>query len=223
MNLSPVFVAQSVIDSAWNFFAPGGIFMILLAICSVIGFGAILFKLLTLKESDVVPDDLANALLDGSDCKAEVGRGDSVLARLCGQVDRFGPSVGSKQKRQAIEALAREEIVSLHNGVPLLEIVITIAPLLGILGTASGLVQVFGNFADANSQEAVADGIGRALSTTIVGLAVAVPAVIAHVSFTRKIERMAARLEVILEAYLLSREAPAETPRPLEPEVVAGA
>lgn len=215
MLMSYLYLADSVIQSAWEFFAPGGFFMILLAVCSVLGFGAILFKLLTLKRGDVVPDQLAEGLLSGRQSGASTN-GDSVLSRLCKQADEFGAEVSESQRRLSVEALAREEIVALQSGIPLLEIVITIAPLLGILGTASGLVQVFGNFADANSQEAVADGIGRALSTTIVGLAVAVPAVIAHVSFTRKIERMAARLEVIMEAYLGRKSKLPSTPPPFD-------
>ena len=44
----------------------------------------------------------------------------------------------------------------------------------------------------------IALGIGRALKTTIVGLAIAVPAIIAHGYFQRRIETLAARLEVLL-------------------------
>jgi biopolymer transport protein ExbB len=83
--------------------------------------------------------------------------------------------------------------------------VITVAPLLGLLGTASGLVVIFGNTEDLVSgmnNAKIGSGIARALGTTIAGLVVAVPAVVAHSYFSRKIEKMAARLEVLLETVI---------------------
>ena len=76
--------------------------------------------------------------------------------------------------------------------------VITIAPLLGLLGTASGLVVVFANVGGDADQASIGQGIAMALNTTVAGLAVAVPTVIAHSHFSRKIELMAARLEVLM-------------------------
>ncbi len=81
---------------------------------------------------------------------------------------------------------------------PVLEVVITIAPLLGLLGTASGLVLVFANVGQGADAARVGQGIAMALNTTVAGLAVAVPTVIAHSHFNRKIEMMSARLEVLM-------------------------
>jgi biopolymer transport protein ExbB len=70
-----------------------------------------------------------------------------------------------------------------------------------LLGTASGLVVIFGNTEDLTSgvnNAKIGAGIARALGTTIAGLVVAVPSVVAHSYFTRKIETMSARLEVLL-------------------------
>ena len=83
--------------------------------------------------------------------------------------------------------------------------VITIAPLLGLLGTASGLVSVFSGLDGKGTDHIVlAQGISEALYTTIGGLAVAVPAVIAQSHFTRKIETMAAELELTLSRFIAS-------------------
>lgn len=208
MALQEVMILAAMFGGVWDFFAPGGFFMILLGLCSLVAAGVIVFKLLTLKARDVIPDELVEGVLVGSISSGQLQSSESVLARLClrsNELERR--KMTPQERRSTLEALAREEVVTLQSGLPVLEIVITIAPLLGILGTASGLVLVFSNFADANSQEAVADGIGRALGTTIVGLAIAVPSVIALVSFSRKIERLSARLEVLLEAHLSHRSA----------------
>lgn len=83
----------------------------------------------------------------------------------------------------------------MNAGMSVLEVVITISPLLGLLGTASGLVTAFSDFDD---KENIRTGIATALSTTIVGIAITVPAVITQSVFSRKIELFSARLEVLL-------------------------
>jgi biopolymer transport protein ExbB len=104
-----------------------------------------------------------------------------------------------------VEIVAREEFVAMQSGLSLLDMVIMIAPMFGILGTASGLVVVFGAFGmDDNSGE-IALGIANALNTTITGLAIAAPAVIANVCFSRQMERISARLELILARLIAFR------------------
>jgi len=92
-------------------------------------------------------------------------------------------------------------VVAMQWGLSALEVIITISPLLGLLGTAAGLVQVFGGLSESDKDVGqIALGIGRALSTTIAGLAVAVPAVIAHSAFTRSVEVRASETEVALQS-----------------------
>ena len=86
----------------------------------------------------------------------------------------------------------------LHAGIGVLDTVITIAPLLGLLGTASGLVLIFQGLGDNSDHLAIARGIAEALTTTIFGLAIAVPCVVAHGYFIRRIEMLTARLESLL-------------------------
>jgi len=166
-----------------------------------------IFKMLTLTRSRVVPKDLQrkvenlgrrNAGNDGWSAISVAARESrSTLARLCA-VALGHRQEGIDDPTEAVEAQAREEIVRMQIGLPTLEVVITIAPLLGLLGTASGLVLVFSGLGETADHVTIARGIGRALNTTIVGLAVSLPCVIAHSYFTRRIEQWSARLEVLL-------------------------
>jgi biopolymer transport protein ExbB len=98
----------------------------------------------------------------------------------------------------AVESAAREETARLHAGVGVLDTVITISPLLGLLGTASGLVTIFEGLGEEANYLTIARGIAEAMTTTIFGLAIAVPGVIAHGYFTRRIEVITVRLESLL-------------------------
>ena len=101
------------------------------------------------------------------------------------------------------QVVAREEIVRLERGVPLLESIITASPLLGLLGAVVGLVRVFSSLRpDASDPAAIAAGIAEALNSTIGGLVVAIPSVFFHSYFSRRIERFAARMEVLVEQAL---------------------
>ena len=191
------------LSSTWQFFQGGGVFMFLLALCSFAAVTVIVLKITTLTRKQVLPTELEvevekfeEHLEAGnlSDLQEEFARGENSLARLCAVALRNAGRTQGEVK-EAVQSSAREEVVRMNSGLPVLEVVITIAPLLGLLGTASGLVTVF---ADLESDAKIQKGIATALSTTIVGLAVAIPSVIAQSVFSRKIETFSARLEVLL-------------------------
>jgi biopolymer transport protein ExbB len=198
--------ASDALRTSWEFLQKGGIFMIPLCLTSIIGLTAILFKFLALSRRRVIPDELARKVANFQELATadrtesvlkEFEKGESTLARLAAVAVRHR----GKPQRDiilAVESSAREESSRLHAGIGVLDIVITVAPLLGLLGTASGLVVIFQGLSDADNHLAIARGIAEALNTTIFGLAIAVPCVVAHGYFTRKIEVLTARLESLL-------------------------
>ncbi|GAA5482475.1 MotA/TolQ/ExbB proton channel family protein [Haloferula sargassicola] len=222
MLIFPMLLAQT--DEGFaaqisKFFDEGGTFMVLLAITSVVALAAILFKCLSLSKARILPDSLAAKLARFEDVVRtekvepileEFERGESTLARLCSEVIRHR---GRSQSEiaEAVQSMARAEIVRLQAGMTVIDVVISVAPLLGLLGTASGLVIVFSGLQSDADWLAISAGIGRALKTTIVGMAISVPAIIAQGYFTRRIDTFAARLEVLLTrlAHVCER-----TPRP---------
>ncbi len=194
------------LQASWEFMHKGGIFMIPLGITSVVGMTAILYKFLSLSRRRVIPDLLARQVENFPELVAadriepvlkEIDKGRSTLARLAAVVVRHR---GKPQQdiTLAVESSSREEASRLHAGIGVLDIVITVAPLLGLLGTASGLVTIFDGLSDSADHLGIARGIAQALNTTIFGLGIAVPCVVAHGFFTRRIEVLTARLESLL-------------------------
>ena len=200
-------------SSVYNFVIDGGIFMFCLILLSIVSVTVIILKGLTLRVSKIIPQPVQRAMKTSgtfidednisslTDC---LRSHKSPLSRI-----GLGVIVGAPSNRveasSTAEAKAREEIVIMERGIALLEVVITIAPLLGLLGTVSGLVGVFSNVdltEAGSSRVAVSRGIAEALNTTIAGLAVAVPTVIAHSYFTKKIERFGVRMEVLTDTLI---------------------
>lgn len=194
------------IGQVWGFLRDGGPFMLAIGACSVVALAVIVMKLISLQRERIIPESLAveverfDEYLENESLghlEGKFSTGATPLARLCSVALR---NAGRSQieVQEAVQSSAREEIVKMNSGLPALEVVITIAPLLGLLGTASGLVIVFRDFGANSDYNQLSRGIAMALSTTIAGLAVAVPSVMAHSYFARQIETMSARLEVVL-------------------------
>lgn len=186
--------------------------MILLLLLSIASATVIILRTRALRERVIIPPGV-EAALEGvrpggsmDNLEAAASAHPSPLSRIF--TTCLAHRNWSRQENlEAVQVRARHEIVQMESGLVLLEIATGVAPLLGLLGTLSGLVTIFSNLgsgAGAGDPVAVARGISEALNTTIVGLAVAVPSVIAHSYFQRKIEAMAVTMEA-LTADLLAR------------------
>ncbi len=95
--------------------------------------------------------------------------------------------------REEIERIADEKIQALKAYLRPLEVIATLSPLLGLLGTVMGMIVAFQNMESAGSQvdpSVLSGGIWQALLTTAVGLIVAIPVVAVHATFERKVERI---------------------------------
>lgn len=200
------YLAVSITDALLKFFKDGGIFIVPLLICSIAGLTAIGFKFLSLSRSRILPQHVVQLLETTKDIQQlpkKMANYDSALTRLA-MVAIKNQDNESAQISQAVEASAREEVVKMHAGIGLLDVVITVAPLLGLLGTASGLVTIFAGLGETEDYLKISRGIAEALNTTIFGLAIAVPCVIAHSYFVRRIEQLTARMESILTSFVVT-------------------
>ena len=103
-----------------------------------------------------------------------------------------------------LETRARHEVAQLERGIVVLEINVGIAPLMGLVGTIYGLIQLFGSMSSVSGVDSVkfAQGISTALYATLLGLLVAIPALIAWSYYSKKVENLTVELETMCDEFL---------------------
>jgi biopolymer transport protein ExbB len=108
------------------------------------------------------------------------------------------------ENSSALETSARHEISRLERGLVILEIVVGVAPLLGLVGTVYGLIAMFASvggsgLGDPNS---VGRGIADALNSTFIGLLTAIPSLVAWSYYSRKLEHLGAEMAALCDDFL---------------------
>jgi len=183
-----------------EFFIRGGFFMFVLVALSIFSLAVILQRAQVIKMDKALPPTIIGAIQQFKtsssieDLQKLLLRDSSPLSRVLLSVlqHRDWPRA---EILEAVQTRARHEISRLESGLVFLEITTGISPLLGLLGTRSGLVGIFGNIGNHGDPQLVANGISEALNCTIVGLGVAVPNLIAYNYFTRRVEVVSIELE----------------------------
>lgn len=114
------------------------------------------------------------------------------LIRYC-QIGDF------KDSDELLREIELEEMDVLEKNTYLLGIIAYTAPMIGLLGTVTGMIQAFGKIASVGTGDpnAIAGGISQALLTTAGGLIIAIPSIIAYNIFNKKIEKMGLEVEKI--------------------------
>ncbi|NJK91691.1 MAG: MotA/TolQ/ExbB proton channel family protein [Blastochloris sp.] len=176
-----------------SFFSEGGIFMVPLVLLSIVSVGFIIERGLALRRGHVIAENLYRAIFtlkigqSSSEVASLAAPGRTTLARLVRICLEHLPW-SKAENVEAVQTQARREITRLERGLIVLEITIGIAPLLGLLGTVSGLIAIFSNIGGTGGSDnlLIAKGISEALYTTVAGLVVAIPSVIAHSYYTKK-------------------------------------
>ena len=172
-----------------------GWFLYPLAICLGLGVFVFVERWLALRRSRTMPVAIATALASDRVASIESGNG-SAAARIVARARRGSGDADD------LRAYARLEASGMERGLFILEIVIGAAPLLGLLGTVTGLTKVFSGFPVAGATpdaSAFSEGIAMALLTTIIGLSIAIPALMGHAFLVRKVDKRATELEWLVE------------------------
>jgi biopolymer transport protein ExbB len=180
----------------------GGFFMHFLLACSLIALVFIIERAWTLSRARVNVKALMMKVVrglreDGPQAALEVcqqTRG-PIAAILHSGLLRAARGPAAVEK--AIETSGTIEMSFLERGLVALATIANVAPLLGFLGTVSGMISAFAAIAAAEqvSAKLVAKGIQEALITTATGLIIAVPVTIAHSFFVSQIDRFIIEME----------------------------
>ncbi len=188
----------------------GGPVMVPIAASSIVALGAFFERIVALRRSRVVPAAFvasAEPLLRSGDFDAVIalcGRYDASIARL------VHAAVLLRQQprdvlRERLEELGRHEAANMERFIPIVGVVASIAPLLGLLGTVGGMIATFAIIQDEGMGDvaALAGGISQALVTTFAGLSVGIPALIANRFLLGRVDGLLLALEDQLGRALL--------------------
>lgn len=198
------------LQSFASFFNKGGLFMWPLLVCSIVSLTTIILRTFALREKNVLPlviESEMERLVPGASAErlARIVHHDtSSLARIV-RVALSHLRWPRGENVEAVQTRARYEMVRLERGLVILEVITGIAPLLGLIGTVSGLIHVFASLglsAGAADAKRIALGISEALSCTIFGLGIAVVTLIGFVYFSKKVEVLSVEIESLVTELL---------------------
>lgn len=188
----------------WSLFQAGGPFMWPLLLASIIGLAVILERLFyfafhrfTRKSYE---QDILDKLAEGLD--AAITYIEQNRKYLISRILAEGIEVSDRDPEKFIKGVEREAMTyfsQAERGLPVLAAISNIAPLIGFLGTVSGMIGAFDAIANADTVNAkiVAAGIKEALITTATGLIVAVPTMAMFQYFQNKVNGFSAEVETV--------------------------
>jgi biopolymer transport protein ExbB len=193
-----------MIPAMWELVRAGGPFMWPIIACSIAAVGILLERLWTLQRKRVLPQELIKKVSDLADKNQvspkviEALEKNSPLGRV------LAAALANRHRGRAImmervEDTGRHVVHELERFLNTLGTIASISPLLGLLGTVSGIIRAFnavmlGGMGDPAK---LAGGISEALVTTAAGLAVAIPSFIAYRYLRGKVERIVIEMEKV--------------------------
>lgn len=180
----------------------GGWLMWPILLCSVVATAIVLERFWTLHQRSLIPPSLIDEILaldhQGQLDFREIDRirRGSALGRVlaAGLVNRRH---SREVMKEAIQETGRQVVVRLERYLNTLGTIAAVTPLLGLLGTVVGMIEVFGVIVSAGVGDPgmLAGGIGKALMTTAAGLSVAIPALMFHRYFNGRVDKLAVSME----------------------------
>ena len=177
-----------------------------LIICSIVALALIIERLASLRTPRIAPPSLVDEVvsvtrnsLPSADVVNKLAA-NSVLGTVLAHGLRAviaDPRIGEPALRQTFESAGRAAVHRLERYLNTLGTIATAAPLLGLLGTVVGMIEIFGSQAPTggNNPAQLAHGISIALYNTAFGLIVAIPALMFYRYFRGKVEEFALEME----------------------------
>jgi len=178
----------------------GGWLMFVLLGCSIIALTIIVERMWVLSERKIAPSDLVQDVLKRLTLReskplklSELATGSPLGLILSRGLQHSEQGISVMRAR--MEDQGRQVIIELERYLNTLGTIASAAPLLGLLGTVLGMIQIFAVLGGTPDPEALAGGIAQALLTTAFGLFIAIPCLMFHRYFRRRIDEFAIKLE----------------------------
>ncbi len=191
------------IQSTFSMIGKGGFIMIPILLCSIIALAIVIERLYFIRTTQENPkttlDRFKESLMRNRLSEEWRGQQDSEdsIKRMIGDGLRL-KDLPKWQMEERLSEVGQEEINKQNKFIRGLEVIASITPLMGLLGTVIGMVQAFNKVAEHKGivdPSLLAGGIWEALLTTAAGLSVAIPTMVMLHYFTRRSENVAFNLE----------------------------
>jgi biopolymer transport protein ExbB len=180
---------------------------LLLILTSIVGLTFIIERGLALRWHKVVPPEV-EAAVDSCQTPEDV----PMLRRVCQQYNSPLARLlllasdhldwPKAEISSALQTRARHEMVRLERGLVVLEIIVGIAPLLGLVGTIVGMMSAFRNVETGQDAGKLAQGISLILRATLMGLLIAIPSLIFWSYYSKKVETIAVEMETHCDEFV---------------------
>ncbi|QDT00030.1 MotA/TolQ/ExbB proton channel family protein [Adhaeretor mobilis] len=176
-------------------------------------------NLLTARRENVVPTDLVDGFEEHLNAKQyqeayELAKADESFLGHVLSAGIAKVSSGYSESIEAMQEVGEEENMRLEHRLSYLALIGTLSPMIGLLGTVSGMITSFRLIANtatgAPDPQALAQGISTALFTTFIGLAIAIPALAAYNILRNRVARLALEVGIVSEGLMNRFQKPAE-------------
>ena len=187
---------------AWLTLQRGGIVMIPLMLCSIIALGIIIERAIALRKKKVLIPEIIN-LIETIHNSGDINLALSICQKNEGafanivQLGLENRHLSKDELKELITDQGRQETRSLEKGLSILETIAGIAPLLGLLGTVTGMIKVFTVISNVGlgQTQALSAGISEALITTVAGLSIGIPSLVLYNYFIDKADNLILDIE----------------------------
>ena len=180
----------------------GGWLMVPILICSVLSLAISLERAISLQRKNVTPKDLMPSiwLWINSDQMSDERKREIAEQSALGAIIIAGlnsAALSRARMQEAIQESASTVVHELERNLTALGTIAAISPLLGLLGTVIGMIKVFSAIMleGTGNTAVLAGGISEALITTAAGMFVAIPTMIFHRYFHRKVDSLVLEME----------------------------
>ena len=179
----------------------------LLWLISVLTVAIIIQYFITIRRSNILPDLVKaeiQSLFEGKQYREviDLTAGEPSFLSYVIHASLSEAGHGYPAMERALEEAAEERTTRLLRSVEWLNLIGNVGPMLGLLGTVWGMIQVFFKIVEVNEMPKpaeLADGIGTALVTTLIGLSVAIPALAVYAVMRNRIDGVSAETMVVAQ------------------------